>query len=249
MKLKKLLLSSILVANTLFAGAHGTEWGYEGHNSAENWGDLTPEYGKCKSGKNQSPINIITTEVKHSDHQNAITFKYETPAVEIINNGHTVQLNIEKGSSITVNGTTYLLKQFHFHTPSENQVNGENFPLEAHFVHVSDAGNLAVVGVLFNEGVENPTIKNIWRKMPLKKDGKSDIYIDQDDINALLPVKRDYYSFTGSLTTPPCSENVKWMVMKNYATVSGPEVREFLHTLHFENNRPVQEINSRVISD
>ena len=249
MKLNKLIIASLSLSATLFAGAHGTEWGYEGHNSAENWGDLTPEYGKCKTGKNQSPINIITTEVKHSDHQSAINFNYVTPAVEIVNNGHTVQLNIEKGSSITVNGKEYLLKQFHFHTPSENQINGENFPLEAHFVHVSKDGNLAVVGVLFNEGVENPVIRDIWRKMPLKKHAKKEIYLDQDDINALLPDKRDYYSFTGSLTTPPCSENVRWMVMKNYATVSSPETREFLHTLHFENNRPVQEINSRVISD
>ncbi len=252
MKLNKLLISSfsaVALSASLFAGAHGTHWGYVGHDSAANWGDLSPAYGTCKKGKNQSPINIVTSKVKHSGLDDEIIFKYVTPAVEVVNNGHTVQLNVENGSSIKVDGEVFLLKQFHFHTPSENQINGKNFPLEVHFVHVSKKNHLAVVSVMFEEGVDNPVLRDIWDKMPHRAGKKGVIYLDKDEINSLLPKNKSHYKFTGSLTTPPCSENVKWMVMKNYSTISGPETREFLHTMHHENNRPVQEINGRVISD
>ncbi len=249
MKLNKLMLASLSLSATLFAGAHGTHWGYEGHDSASHWGELSQKYGTCKKGKNQSPINIVTSKVEHSGHQDKIHFNYVTAGTEIVNNGHTIQVNVDAGSSITVHGKEYLLKQFHFHTPSENQINGKNFPLEAHFVHVSKGGDLAVVGVLFEDGVDNPELRYIWEKMPHKAHREAPIFFSAEHVNNILPKNKDYYKFIGSLTTPPCSENVKWMVMKNYSTISGPEVREFLHTLHFENNRPVQEINSRVISD
>lgn len=249
MKLNKLIIASLSLSATLFAGAHGTHWGYTGHDQASHWGDLSPKYGTCKKGHNQSPINIVTTKVEHSGHQDKITFNYVTAGTEVVNNGHTIQVNVEAGSSITVGGETFLLKQFHFHTPSENQINGKNFPLEVHFVHVSKDNHLAVVGVLFEDGVDNPELRYIWEKMPHKAHREAPIFFSAEHVNNILPKNKDYYKFIGSLTTPPCSENVKWMVMKNYSTISGPEVREFLHTLHFENNRPVQEINSRVISD
>jgi len=252
MKLNKLLISSltaVALSSSLFAGAHGTHWGYQGHDSSSHWGDLTPEYGTCKKGKNQSPINIVTTKVEHSGHQDKIKFEYVTPATEIVNNGHTVQVNVDAGSSIKIDNEVFLLKQFHFHTPSENQINGKSFPLEVHFVHVSKQNHLAVVGVMFEEGVDNPILREIWEKMPHKVGHKATIFFSSEHINSILPDNREYYKFTGSLTTPPCSENVKWMVMKNYSYISGPEKREFLHNLHHENNRPVQEINGRVISD
>jgi len=249
MKLVISSLATLALSSTLFAGAHGTHWGYTGHESSAYWGDLSPEYGTCKKGKNQSPINIVTTKVEHSTKKDIIDFHYVTPGIEVVNNGHTVQVNVENGSSIKVDGEVFLLKQFHFHTPSENQINGKNFPLEVHFVHVSKKNHLAVVSVMFKEGVDNPIIRKIWNKMPHKSGKSRSIYVDQEQINSMLPKDKSHYKFTGSLTTPPCSENVKWMVMKNQATISGSETREFLHTMHHHNNRPVQEINGRVISD
>ena len=152
MKLNKLLVSSLAtlaLSATLFADAHGTHWGYTGHESSKYWGDLSPEYGTCKKGKNQSPINIVTSKVEHSTADDKLEFHYVTPGIEIINNGHTIQVNVEDGSSIKVDGEEFFLKQFHFHTLSENQINGKNFPLEIHFLRYryrrSSAGDLRVL--------------------------------------------------------------------------------------------------------
>lgn len=245
-------LFSVIVAGifcaSLMADAHGTHWGYEGHVSADSWGDLTPEFGECKKGHNQSPVNIVTKNVKHSKHHD-IEFHYVTNATHVVNNGHTIQVNIASGSSIKIGGKEFALKQFHFHTPSENQIDGKSFPLEAHFVHVAKDGQLAVVGVIFEDGSNNLVLRKIWDKMPHKANVTREIHFDSEDINAILPEKKDHYEFIGSLTTPPCSENVLWMVMKNYSYISSPETREFLRTMHHENNRPVQELFNREIND
>jgi len=250
MKISKILAGSItatLLSSALLASGGGSHWGYTGHEAPANWGDLSADYSLCKDGKNQSPININKSVTIESGDLQKINFDYKTSASDVVNNGHTIQVNIKDGSSIKIDGITFSLKQFHFHTPSENQIDGKNFPLEAHFVHASAKGELAVVALMLEDGKENSIIKKIWNKMPHKAGSKAGCGLPSNLINNLLPKGRDYYRFTGSLTTPPCSEGVRWMVLKDYASISKAQVKEFLDIFHHANNRPVQPINARKV--
>jgi len=247
MKFNKTILSSVLLASSLFAGVHHSHWGYTGHEDPSHWGDLDPKYAECKLGGSQSPININKDIIVETKGLAPINFHYTTSAASVINNGHSVQVNIKPGSFIKIDGKEFELKQFHFHTPSENQIDGKNFPLEAHFVHQAKDGSLAVVAVMFEDGKANAIINKIWKKMPHKAGEKAACSLPAEMINALLPKDKEYYRFDGSLTTPPCSEGVRWFVLKDYSEVSKDEVDEFLHTLHHPNNRPVQPINARKV--
>jgi len=248
MKLNKILIGSLLVASSLLASGHASHhWGYTGHEGPSNWSDLDENYTMCKAGSSQSPINIAKKVTVDANNLEKIGFDYKTGAQSVVNNGHTVQVNIKEGSSIHIDGIEFSLKQFHFHTPSENQIEGKNFPLEAHFVHASKDGKLAVVAVMFEDGKENPIIKKIWNKMPHKAGESAGCGLTAKAINSILPKDKDYYRFSGSLTTPPCSEGVRWFVMKDYSTISKAQVEEFLHTLHHANNRPIQPINAREV--
>jgi len=247
MKLNKLLLGSMVLAGTLFAGVHGSHWGYTGHEDPAHWGDLDPQYAECKLGGSQSPINIRKEIIVETKGLPPINFHYTTGASEVINNGHSIQVNVKPGSYIKIDGKEFELKQFHFHSPSENQIDGKNFPLEAHFVHAAKDGSLAVVAVMFEYGEENPIISKIWDKMPEKADEKEKCGLAQAKINSLLPKDKAYYRFDGSLTTPPCSEGVRWFVLKEYVPVSKERVKEFLKTMKHPNNRPVQPVNARKV--
>jgi carbonic anhydrase len=163
-----------------------------------------------------------------------------------VNNGHSIQVNYNAGSTITVHGKAFELQQFHFHSPSENTIEGQSFPLEAHFVHADQKGNLAVIAVMFTSGTKNAELGKVWEQMPNRAGEKRPL---PKSINAdlLLPKSRDYYRFNGSLTTPPCSEGVWWLVMKSSPTVSEEQIKKFTQTMGFPNNRPLQPINARVI--
>jgi carbonic anhydrase len=222
--------------------AHALHWSYEGEGAPENWAKVDKKFFMCKEGKNQSPINLtgfVESELP------AIAFNYKLTSTEILDNGHTEQVNVKEGSSITVDGIQFDLKQFHFHTPSENNINGSSFPLEAHFVHASKAGELAVVAVMFEEGEANVALTELWAQMP-EKAGEHHT-IDAKHLDALLPKNRDYYRFNGSLTTPPCTEGVRWLVMKKPVTLSKAQVEKFAKIMHMHNNRPIQSTNARVI--
>ncbi|WP_457747722.1 carbonic anhydrase [Sulfurimonas sp.] len=247
MKLDKILLSSMIMAGSLFAGVHGTHWGYTGHDDPSHWGDLDPKYAECKLGGSQSPINISKEIIVETKGLEPIKFHYTTGASEVINNGHSVQVNVKPGSYMTIDGEKFELKQFHFHTPSENQIDGKNFPLEAHFVHAAKNGDLTVVAVMFEDGKENAVINKIWKKMPHQAGTKTLCGLSSKMINQLLPKEKTYYRFDGSLTTPPCSEGVRWFVLKDYSKVSKAEVEEFMHTMHHPNNRPIQPVNARKV--
>lgn len=247
MKLQNILLGSLLAASTLLASSHGTHWGYTGHEGPTNWGDLDPKFTMCKLGSTQSPINISKQVTVESDDLRDIEFDYKTSASGVVNNGHSVQVNVAEGSSITVDGIVFELKQFHFHTPSENQIEGKNFPLEAHFVHVSKKGELAVVAVMFEEGKENPVLKKIWSKMPHEAGKAAGCGLPAKVISSLIPKDKDYYRFTGSLTTPPCSEGVRWLVMEDYNHISAAQTKEFFDLFDHANNRPIQNVNARKV--
>ncbi|MBD2255156.1 carbonic anhydrase [Nostoc parmelioides] len=239
-----LVSSTVITNNVATADNQPTQWGYTGHNSPENWGSLSPNYQMCNIGKNQSPINITTSLDANLP---SIRFNYKTSPSEIINNGKTIQVNVEPGSNIVVDGVTYALKQYHFHTPSENHIAGKSFPLEAHFVHADANGNLAVVAVMFEEGKANDQLAKIWSNLPMKAGENNALKAEVKDIHSFLPQTPEYYRFNGSLTTPPCSEGVKWMVMKEPLTVSQQQVEKFSLAVNGTNNRPIQPQNARMI--
>ena len=246
MKKKSTVFSLILVgffmASTALA-AETAHWGYSGHEGPEHWAGLDPKYSACSEGKNQSPINL--TEMIQSELP-SITINYKPGGKEILNNGHTIQVNYSPGSTITVNGHEFELKQFHFHSPSENTIEGDFYPMEAHFVHADNEGNLAVIAVMFKTGDKNSELEKAWEHMP-ENAGEKYAFSKDVDANILLPLDHDYYRFNGSLTTPPCSEGVWWLVMKNFGTASKQQIDRFSHVMHHPNNRPVQPVNARVI--
>ncbi len=219
-------------------------WGYTGHGSPEKWAELSPDNKMCGVGKTQTPINITTS--LDADLE-PLKISYTKDSKEILNNGHTVQVNIEAGNTMDVEGLSFELKQFHFHTPSENHIDGKSFPLEAHFVHIDKKGNIAVLALMFEEGKENKQLAKIWDNMPKNADEKSQLKLAHI-ASSLLPENKEYYRFAGSFTTPPCTEGVRWMVLKTPVTVSKAQVEKFLNIMHHPNNRPIQATNARVIA-
>lgn len=236
---------SLITALALGAAAPALaqHWGYSGEAGPANWSKLDPKFEMCALGRNQSPIDLsglVEADLK------PLKFAYKAGAADIVNNGHTVQVNYAPGSMLTVDGRTFELKQFHFHSPSENKVGGKQFPLEGHLVHADKDGNLAVVAVMFQEGAANALLAKLWEKMPAKAGEKADLPAGLS-ATQLLPGERDYYRFNGSLTTPPCSEGVWWLVMKQPASASKAQVGQFSKTVGFANNRPIQPVNARPV--
>ena len=239
---KTIVFTCVMIISTSVFSGGKSHWGYSGHQGPENWAKLSADNYPC-SGKNQSPVNLSGFV---ESQLSPIVFNYNNGGHEILNNGHTVQVNYEKGSNIKIDDNTFNLLQFHFHAPSENHINGKSYPLEAHLVHADKNGNLAVVAIMFAAGSENKELKKAWSMMPKHAGDKYALSITID-INQILPKQRDYYRFNGSLTTPPCSEGVRWLVMKQVVTVSKKQIDAFKHVLHEPNNRPLQPINARII--
>lgn len=240
MKKTLIAMGMVLATSGAFASG-GADWGYTGDTGPDNWIELSPEYSAC-AGSNQSPINI--KDIVEAELE-PVEFNYDAGSTQILNNGHTVQVNTAPGSSIVVDGIEFELKQFHFHVPSENQLRGRSFPMEAHLVHADKNGHLAVVAVLLTEGQANRALEKAWSQMP--KEGETLTLTSDISPLEILPSDRDYYRFNGSLTTPPCTEGVRWIVMKDQITASKEQIDQFLHTMHHPNNRPVQAINARVV--
>jgi carbonic anhydrase len=244
--MKKKLLLSILVGlatSSVSQASHQSHWSYTGNAGPKHWGELSPDYTLCSSGKNQSPVNL--TGMIEGDLPPLIV-NYKKGGFEIVNNGHSIQVNYAPGSTITIGDHRYELKQFHFHTPSENTIEGRSFPMEAHLVHADSQGNLAVIAIMYDTGKANPELQKAWRWMP-QKVGVKKTLPDQLDANALMSGNLDYDRFNGSLTTPPCSEGVVWIVMKAPGTVSQAQVKSFAKTMHHDNNRPLQRLNGRIV--
>lgn len=221
-------------------------WSYAGSEGPEFWGDLSTNFSTCSTGNNQSPIDISGSLLDANLPPIPFNYNMLTPST-IVNNGHTVQVNMWSGGEITVDDIKFKLKQFHFHTPSENKINGQSFPLEAHFVHLSDNNKIAVVAIVFAPGADDPTLKNLWDNLPMNAGDSAKL-----DSHSLKPLEFDdklvnYYRFNGSLTTPPCTEGVRWIVMKQPFHVSRDQVEKLQEALKQANNRPVQPLNARLI--
>ena len=237
------LLSAAGIGNVLAHEPHPKHWSYTGAESAKHWSELKTEFATCKLGKEQSPIDIRGA-VKSSTLP-ALGFEYSQGGAEEVNNGHTIQVNLAAGGQVKLASGTYKLLQFHFHTPSEERINGKSYPLVAHLVHRNDAGNLAVVAVLFKEGKANPVLAKLFDVMPAKAEEKVELAGGFNPVD-LLPAKQTYYAFAGSLTTPPCSENVRWQVLKEPVSISKAQLAQF-KKLYPMNARPTQPLNGRSV--
>lgn len=225
--------------------AYASHWSYEGEGSPEHWGELDDAYKTCQSGMNQSPVNIDST-VKA--HLSPLKTRYIDGPVTLTNNGHTIQA-VEKTDTqdtITLDKQSWTLQQFHFHSPSENTVHGKKYAMEMHLVHKNAEGELVVVAVMFNKGAANTELNKLWSIMPGLAEQSTTLQAHLD-LNKLLPKNKTYWRFSGSLTTPPCSEGVTWIVMQHPMTLSAEQLEKFKHTMHHDNNRPIQLLHGRVV--
>lgn len=230
------ILSVSILSSSVWAGA---DWDYQ---HPEQWNTLSPNFSAC-SGQNQSPINIehsVKADLK------PLQFSYQTSIERIHNNGHTVQVDFSEGGKLNLDGDVFKLKQFHLHAPSENKIHGKQYPLEIHFVHANSKGQLAVVGMMYEQGAENLQLARIWNSLPKQK-GQTITLKEPQSVNHLLPKNLNYYRFSGSLTTPPCSEGVRWLILKEIQTASAKQIEDFAKLLGHPNNRPVQPLNGRVV--
>ncbi len=237
-----LLLGCPLCAGKAFAaGQGGAHWSYQGPGGPEHWGGIDKEFAACSAGSQQSPVDL--RDSVPAGLEEIQTFWRPVP-LDILNNGHTVQVNAAGGGMMVLEDRKFDLLQFHFHHPSEHTLYGEKFPMEVHFVHKSANGDLGVLGVFMTEGDENETINTIWRNVAVQ--GGSRKTADFISPVTLLPQDRAYFRYAGSLTTPPCSEVVSWAVMAQPITVSRRQIDAFAN-LYPMNARPVQSLNRRFI--
>ena len=242
--------STVPVAST---SARPVHWSYSEEGGATGWGNLTPVYALCGSGKSQSPINLLQHAGK-GNHDWKVEYKTTTLQIshnqhvdELINNGHTIQVTPQEGSTITYSGKIYHLKQFHFHTPSEHTVDGKHSPMEIHLVHQADDESLAVIGVLVKEGKHNSNFDQLIKHLPNGPGEKKTHDSIDVDINVNVPKDLYAYHYVGSLTTPPCSENVQWLVLRSPISMSNEQITAFSSRLK-NNNRPTQPVNERTLT-
>ncbi len=224
-----------------------TQWSYNGATGPSHWGDLSPEFGACKQGKNQSPVDI-SKAIKAK--LPPIKFDYAMLVPEnIVNNGHSIQINVRSGGSIKVDDKEFILKQFHFHSPSENMIDHVSYPLEVHFVHASEDGELAVVAVLYQPGsMDNLALAPLVKNMPKNVGDTNRLSAADTQLFERNKSVKSYFHFNGSLTTPPCTEGVRWFVMQSRPGLSKRQLMAFQKALKHPNNRPVQPLNARIVT-
>ncbi len=248
--MKKISIVLIILAGLLTLGYYKTDklihdkghkWSYSGENGPDNWKNICGSYSAC-GGERQSPVNIDNSVPDKK--LIPLEVNWTTTSTKIINNGHTVQFNCDAGSTLKANGKYYDLKQFHYHALSEHKVKDKHYPLEVHFVHQANDNNLAVIGIFFKEGAKSQLFEKFLSSFPDKKGEFNSKY--SIDLKSLLPTDLSYYTYSGSLTTPPCSEIVEWYVLKSAVTASAEQIKKFEKILK-NNNRPVQPLNGRVI--
>lgn len=253
MKMESRMLSTVVcVALFLMTSCENEEkqhkdWGYKGEISCEHWCEI--EENSACSGEKQSPINIIEVDVSASNPENQLRLMYspETHLKDVVNNGHSIKFDFDTGDSINYRGNHYYLKQIHFHEPSEHTINGIRYPIEIHLVHFSKENNPVVMAVLGMEGKESQLFEFLESFLPLEA-GETKALGSQIDLNSLFPDKKDYYSYSGSLTAPPCSEDVNWIIFKQPISLSLKEVMTLKENIPLNNYRPEQPLNGRTVN-
>lgn len=223
--------------------ANSAHWEYMGIEGPAHWGMLTREYMQCETGNRQSPINI--TMGHHGQHQHALDFHYHTTHVHEMNNGHTIQVSHVMGNQVTFNGRPYKLRQFHFHAPSEHHIEGNAFPMELHLVHQDARGHVLVVGVLLETHGFSSPLMALWNWLPTQMGQEVSIPMNFN-LAALLPSTRHHFSYSGSLTTPPCTEGVQWIVLSEPVHITQVDVQRFVEIIG-RNARPIQPLRGRDI--
>ena len=242
-KLVLVLVTTLGLPTLTFAEETNTEWGYTGKTGPSHWAELSKDNVLCHDGHHQSPINI-TKIVKAK--LPPLEFNYHPVPLVIENNGHTIKVTADKAGDLKLGETTYHLMQFHFHEPSEEAINGKRSAMVVHLVHQDDNNHLAVVAVLVNESkTTNPLLKQLVKFLP-KRPSEAKQHPQQIDINQLLPVKKDYYTFEGSLTTPPCTEGVKWIILKQHQPIAAKQLIQY-QKLYPRNARPLQPLDDREV--
>jgi carbonic anhydrase len=219
-------------------------WAYEGENGPAYWGKINPAWAKCGDGSRQSPIDIrdgMKVELEQ------ITFDYHPSSFNVTDNGKTVQVMVGGGNFITVNNRMYELIQFHFHRPSEERINGKGYEMVVHLVHKDGEGRIAMLALLLERGKPQPVIQTVWNNLPLEKLETMAPSVVLDPME-LLPARRDYFTFMGSMTTPPCQEGVLWLVMKEPVQASPAQMALFSR-LYPLNARPIQPSSGRIIKE
>jgi len=229
------------------AVGHEAHWSYAGPQGPDHWAAMKPEFGACATGQRQSPVHIDAAVALQGPAE-PLLFNHQPSGGSVINNGHTIQVDLDGSNTLTVRGSTYKLLQFHFHHPAEEKVNYKGFAMVAHLVHKNDQGQLAVVAVLIDPGAANELVHKVWTHMPLDTGDRVPLPAGLIDMKDLLPQDQRYYQFMGSLTTPPCTEGVLWMVLKQPMTVSREQLNLFARLFPM-NARPVQALNGRVVRD
>lgn len=243
----------IVAAILVLAGPRApwkTKWEYEGPTGAEHWGDLEPENVACKVGKEQSPIDIRNVEKAKLP---ALRFEYQSgPLQYLVNDGHTIRVNYHEatggGNSLIVGNRRYQLTEFHFHHPSEEYIQGKPYDMVVHFMHEARDGKVAGVAVLLKAGSANATVQQIWEHMPMTKGKEQEIAGVKVNPAELLPRDTAYYTYLGSLTTPPCTEGVVWFVLKTPVDVSADQIHTFAK-LYPHDVRPLQPLHGRVVRE
>ncbi len=256
MKIKLLPVMFLVVTSLVLAAcgakveephpvAEAPHWTYEGEEGPEHWDEIDSAFAVCGTGTSQSPIDISAPSEKDLSN---ITFHYQSSEVNILNNGHTAQVNYDVGSYIELDGVRYDVAQFHYHAPSEHAIDGKLFAAEIHIVHKNADGQLAVVGILLEEGAENAAFAPFINNLPTEK---ADVKNTGVTINAtdFLPAAQTTFRYSGSLTTPPCTEGVSWLVMTTPVQASAEQLHALETLFEHHNNRPVQELNDRPLAE
>jgi len=221
-------------------------WTYTGETGPDRWGALQAEWSPC-GGAGQSPVDIDHTAKSEATDHPVLQILHRPHVADEVNNGHTIQVNYTQGDTLRLGSDVYALKQYHFHAPSEHTVRGKRYPMEMHLVHQADDGRLAVIGVFIEQGAHNKAFDPIWSNLPRTAGGESHLDNVTVDVDQLLPRKSAVYRYDGSLTTPPCSEGVKWMVMATPIQLSAEQIGAFRGVID-GNSRPVQALNGRVVT-
>lgn len=235
--------SAVKEAMAKTAKTKKTDWSYSGVEGPDNWGKLNPAFSTCDSGLNQSPVNIEKALVASLKPLKSVQIY---AAKDIVNNGNTVLVNFKPGNTLQLDNTPYLLQKLSFHAPSEHKIQNKAYPLEAHFLYADAKGNQSIIAVLFTNGKANAALANLWAKMP--NEVGAPVALTKPVLpNELMPKNPSYFRFSGSLTTPPCSEGVRWIIMKTPMTASTPQIVKLERALRYPNNRPLQALNGRLI--
>jgi carbonic anhydrase len=237
----------VFVSAPAFSAEPTTHWSYTGKTDPTHWADGNPQNAACKTGQRQSPIALSDATASPVQEKD-FTINYKPSTVYLVNNGHTIQANAEgQADSVTYKGINYKLAQFHFHTPSEHTLNGKRFPMELHLVNKGDDNTFTVIGVFVKKGKRNQELASVFSELPGRQtsEGVSGPAA-QVDLAMLLPSNKKAFVYSGSLTTPPCSETVNWVVLEQPIEMSFEQINRF-KAIFPDNHRPLQAVLNRKV--